>query len=283
MPPSFQIPPPITSQTRVSFPSPHTLLVTLNRPKSLNCINREGHRELDAIWTWLDTEPSLRVGIITGDGRAFCAGADLKEWDPAIGPSNEPRKEAPASGFGGISRRRGRKPLIAAVNGLAHGGGCEIIANCDIVLASPSAVFALPEAKRGVVAIAGALPRLARIIGRMRAMEMAITGRNVSAEEAKSWGLCNAVSQKDGDGPNVQGGVVPLAMKWAKEISNNSPDSVIASKKGVELAWEGMSVEQGSQVLFDGVWKRMEGGENMKEGVRAFIEKRGPRWVDSKL
>jgi len=185
-----------------------------------------------------------------------------------------------SSGFGGISRRRGRKPIIAAVNGLAHGGGCEIVVNCDMVLASPSAVFALPEVKRGVAAIAGALPRLARVIGRMRAMEMALTGRNVSAEEARSWGLCNAISEKDGDGP---GGVVQLAVSWALETSKNSPDSVITSKEGVELAWEGMSVEEGSQRLVDGLWKKMEHGENMKEGLRAFVEKRGPRWVDSKL
>lgn len=198
-------------------------------------------------------------------------------------PSDEPRRDPLPSGFGGISRRRGRKPIIAAVNGLAHGGGCEIIINCDIVLASPSAVFALPEVKRGVLAIAGALPRLARVVGRQRAMEMSLTGRNVSADEARSWGLCNAVSKKDGDGIGVEGGVVQLAISWAQQISKNSPDSVIASKEGVELAWEGIGVEEGSRRLVDGMWKKMEAGENMKEGVRAFVEKRGPRWADSKL
>lgn len=185
--------------------------------------------------------------------------------------------------FGGLSRRRGKKPVIAAVNGIAHGGGCEMIANCDIVLASPSAVFALPEVKRGVVAIAGALPRLARAIGRMRAMEMALTGRNVGAEEAKAWGLCNAVCQKDGDGLAVEGGVVQLAVRWAAEIGKNSPDSVVVSKEGVELGWEGIGVEEGSQKLIDGLWKKMDGGENMMEGIRAFVEKRNARWVDSKL
>lgn len=198
-------------------------------------------------------------------------------------PSNKPQVEPLPSGFGGISRRRGRKPIIAAVNGLAHGGGCEIIINCDVVLASPSAVFALPEVKRGVVAIAGALPRLARIVGRMRAMEMALTGRNVGAEEARDWGLSNAVSDKDGDGIGVEGGVVQLAVAWAQEMSRKSPDSIMASKEGVELAWEGISVEEGSQKLVDGIWKKMEAGENMKEGLKAFGEKRTPRWVDSKL
>jgi len=158
-----------------------------------------------------------------------------------------------------------------------------MIVNCDIVLASPSAVFALPEVKRGLVAIAGALPRLARVVGRMRAMEMALTGRTVGAEEAKGWGLCNAVSERDGDGIGVEGGVVRMAVKWAEEMCKNSPDSIVTSKEGIELAWEGIGAEEGSQRLVDGLWKKMEGKENMKEGVRAFMEKRGPRWVDSKL
>ena len=155
--------------------------------------------------------------------------------------------------------------------------------NCDIVLASPNAVFALPEVKRGLVALAGALPRLARVVGRMRAMEMALTGRTVAAEEARAWGLCNDISEKDGDGMGVEGGVVSLALQWAEQICANSPDSVVTSKEGIELAWEGIGVEEGSQRLVDGLWKKMEGKENMKEGVRAFVEKRGPRWVDSKL
>lgn len=200
-----------------------------------------------------------------------------------MGPSNKSRQRTPSSGFGGISRRRGRKPLIAAVNGIAHGGGCEIVANCDMVVASPSAVFALPEVKIGVVAIAGALPRLARTIGRIRAMEMALTGRNVGAREAVDWGLCNAISARDGDGIDSEEGVVRLAISWAREITKNSPDSIIASKEGVELAWEGIGVEEGSSRLVCGAWQKMEAGPNMKEGVRAFVEKRQPRWVESKL
>ncbi|KAL9137455.1 MAG: hypothetical protein Q9175_001344 [Cornicularia normoerica] len=282
-PPTFQTLTPSTTFTRLSYPAPHVLLVTLCRPRQLNCINGAGEQELRQVWAWMDAEPSLRIGIITGEGRAFCAGADLKEWDQEQSSASRPNRRLNTSGFGGLSRRRGKKPVIAAVNGIAHGGGCEMIANCDIVLASPSAVFALPEVKRGVVAIAGALPRLARAIGRMRAMEMALTGRNVGAEEAKSWGLCNAVSQKDGDGLAVEGGVVQLAVQWADEIGKYSPDSVVVSKEGVELGWEGIGVEEGTQRLIDGLWRRMEGGENMMEGIKAFVEKRNPRWVESKL
>lgn len=114
-------------------------------------------------------------------------------------------------------------------------------------------------------------------------MEMAMTGRNVGAEEAKAWGLCNATSERGGHGIGVEGGVVQLAVRWSEAICKNSPDSIITSKEGVELAWEGIGVQEGSQRLVDGLWKKMEGGENMKEGVRSFVEKRGPRWVNSKL
>jgi len=198
------------------------------------------------------------------------------EWNSSNASSAAQQPRMPPSGFGGLSRRRGKKPVIAAVNGLAHGGGCEIVTNCDIVLASQNAVFALPEIKRGVAAIAGALSRLPRTVGRMRAMEMALTGRNVSAPEAQLWGLCNAVCK---EGENV----VDKAVKWAADIAGNSPDSMIVSKEGIELAWEGIGAEEGSQRLVDGPWKRMDMGENMVEGVKAFVEKRGPRWVDSKL
>ncbi|KAL9100016.1 MAG: hypothetical protein Q9163_004552 [Psora crenata] len=186
----------------------------------------------------------------------------------------------PSSGFGGLSKRRGKKPVIAAVNGLAHGGGCEIVVNCDLVLASPLARFALPEVKRGVAAMAGALPRLGRVVGRMRAMEMALTGRELGAEEARAWGLCNAIAGKDGAG---NGGVVEMAISWAKEITANSPDSVLVSKEGVELGLDGIGVQEATQRLIDGMARGMEAGENIKEGLRAFVEKRPPNWVSSKL
>ena len=150
-----------------------------------------------------------------------------------------------------------------------------MIINTDIVLASSSATFALPEVKRGVVAIAGALPRLVRTVGRQRAMEMALTGRVLKAEEAREWGLCNKVV--------VDGDVVGEAVRWAEDIASNSPDSVIVSRAGVKMGWEGCGVQEGTERLKEGVYGRIVGGENMREGVKAFVEKRGPRWVDSKL
>ncbi|PNS17924.1 3-hydroxypropionyl-coenzyme A dehydratase [Sphaceloma murrayae] len=259
-------------QLVVSEPAPGILLVRLNRPESLNCINSEGHAELEKIWRRLDEDPSLKVGIITGTGRAFCAGADLKEWNSA-NQSNSQRP-MPPSGFGALSRRTGLKPVIAAVNGICFGGGCEIIVNCDLVLASPSATFALPEVKRGVVAIAGALPRIVRTIGRPRAMEMALTGRTVSAKEAAGWGLINGV---------VQGDVVAEAVKMGQMIAENSPDAVIVSREGVKLGWEGIGAEEGSRLLIDQWYPRLLRGENIKEGVKAFVEKRKPVWKEAKL
>ncbi|KAL2217940.1 enoyl-CoA hydratase [Thermoascus aurantiacus ATCC 26904] len=281
--PKFTTPPPALQYALISFPTPRVLLATLNRPASLNCINTAGHAELHALWEWFDAEPGLRVAVVTGKGRAFCAGQDLKEWNTKNSSSQQqqqqPQKLAtPPSGFAGISRRGGKKPIIAAVNGPCLGGGCELVINADLVLASRRhAYFALPEVKRGVVAIAGGLPRLVRTVGKQRAMEMALTGRNVSAEEAERWGLVNELVDGEADA------VVKRAVEVAETIAANSPDAVIVSREGVKMGWEGVGAEDGSRLLIDAWERRLYEGENMKEGVRAFVEKRAPRWVDSKL
>jgi enoyl-CoA hydratase/carnithine racemase len=229
----------------------------------------------------MDAEPSLRCGIVTGNGRAFCAGADLKEWDaqnrptaPSMSAYTETRT-MPASGFGGLSRRGGKKPIIAAVNGICFGGGCEMAINCDIVIADEKARFGLPEVKIGVVALAGALTRLVRTVGRQRAMEMSLTGRPLGAAEAERWGLVNKV---------VAGGSAVIeAIEVAEAIARNSPDSVIVSREGIKMGWEGVGAEEGTRLLAENWYARMDKGENMKEGVRSFIEKRAPEWIPSKL
>ncbi|CEL01242.1 Putative Enoyl-CoA hydratase (AFU_orthologue; AFUA_2G10650) [Aspergillus calidoustus] len=273
---TFKIPPPQPQYSKLSFPAPHILLVTLSRPKDLNCINSTGNTELHAIWEWLDDEPSLRVGIITGEGRAFCAGADLKEWNNST-QSNAKRNPMPPSGFGGLSRRTGKKPIIAAVNGFALGGGCEMITNTDIVIASERAFFGFPEVARGVVAWAGALPRIVRTVGKQRAMEMVLTGRKVSAKEAEKWGFVNEVVA--GEGKEV----VERAVAVAQLIAANSPDSVIVSREGVKLGWEGIGAEEGTRLLLETWEKKLNAGENIKEGLKAFVEKRAPQWKESKL
>ncbi|KAK3112071.1 hypothetical protein LTR53_012023 [Teratosphaeriaceae sp. CCFEE 6253] len=273
--PSFNTPQPPSKNCVISYPAPHVLLVRLNRPKDLNCINIEGHAELHQIWQWMDAEPELNVGVITGTGRAFSAGADLKEWNNRNDAGV--KREMVPSGFGGISRRSGLKPIIAAVNGLAFGGGMELVVNCDLVVASSKATFALPEVKRGVVAFAGALPRIVRTIGKQRAMEMALTGRTVSAQEAKDWGLVNRIV---GDG---EGEVVDAAVEYAKMIAENSPDAVIVSREGIKMGWEGMGAEDATRLANETWFPRLQAGENIKEGVRAFVEKRKPRWKPAKL
>ncbi|MAD87679.1 MAG: enoyl-CoA hydratase [Deltaproteobacteria bacterium] len=271
--PNFASPPPPANENiLVSFPKPSILLVTLNRPNDLNCINAPMHYYLHSLFAWFDNEPSLLCGIMTGTGRAFCAGADLKEWNKSN--ENGPSRAAPPSGFGGLSRRTGKKPVICAVNGICFGGGCEMIINADIVLADSKAVFGLPEVKIGVVALAGALTRVVRTVGKQRAMEMALTGRPLPAQEAREWGLVNKV---------MEGGVVEEAIKMAEVICANSPDSVIVSREGVKLGWEGVGAEEGTRLLAENWYSRMDGGENMKEGVKSFVEKRKPRWVPSKL
>jgi enoyl-CoA hydratase/carnithine racemase len=168
-----------------------------------------------------------------------------------------------------------------------------MIVNADIVIASSRTVFGLPEVKRGVVALAGALPRLVRTVGKQRAMEMVLTGRNVSAEEAERWGLVNSVVDV---GSIVGGGkkgqevdeavskvVVGKALEVAGAIAGNSPDSVLVSREGVKLGWEGIGADEATSMLSETWVKRLNEGENIKEGLRAFVEKRGPVWVDSKL
>ncbi|KAF7170200.1 hypothetical protein CNMCM6106_004993 [Aspergillus hiratsukae] len=182
----------------------------------------------------------------------------------------------PEGGFGGLSRRSGKKPVICAVNGLCLGGGCEMVVNADLVVACRQAFFGLPEVQRGVVAIAGALPRVVRTVGRQRAMEMALTGRRVSAEEAKGWGFVNEVVDEADQ-------VVKRAIEIAELIAANSPDAVVVSREGIKLGWEGVGAEDGSRLLVDAWSKRLYEGENIKEGLRAFVEKRKPNWVDSKL
>jgi len=187
----------------------------------------------------------------------------------------------PDAGFGGLSRRGGKKPVIAAVNGICFGGGCEMIINADMVIASENATFALPEVKRGVIALAGALPRLVRTVGKPRAMEMALTGRILGAVEAEKWGLVNKVVRKEGDGGSSE--VVKEAIRWAEMITENSPDAVIVSREGIKAGWEGISAEEGTLSVLEKWYPKINKGDNMIEGVRAFVEKRKPRWVPSKL
>lgn len=286
--PTFKRQPPAQSYGVVSFPAQHVMLVVFTRPRALNAMTSAGEYELEALFAWYDAEPSLRCAIVTGAGRAFCAGMDLKEWNErnvrrAAG-LREDRPMNPPSGFGALSRRHGKKPVIAAVNGLAFGGGMEILANLDLVVASKSAIFALSEAKRGVVPNAGSLPRLVRTIGRPRTMQLALTGRSITAAEAKEWGLLNAITDDAAEDCAVlERPVVKAALDYAVAIAANSPDSVIVARASVIAGWEDGSAENASRLNCEKWDEALDESANMSEGLLAFVEKRAPKWVDSKL
>ncbi|KAL7627335.1 hypothetical protein AAE478_001527 [Parahypoxylon ruwenzoriense] len=305
LPPWIGTPPPVVPHTLISFPYEHVLLVTLNRTAQLNAIPRPQHFALGRLWQWFDEEPALRCAVLTGAGRAFCAGADLKEWD---GINSAPSKSSghgfrggaapdlrdgsntrfPRGGFGGLSNRAGLKPVVAAVNGMCYGGGMEMAINCDLVIASAGATFGLPEVTIGVIALAGALPRLVRSVGRQRAAEMALGGKvTYTAREMREWGLVNEVvgdhQEGGGGGKGNNEAVVRAALAWARRIAANSPDAVIVSREGLNLGWEGVGAETATDVLLKGWYGRIEKGENMVEGVRSFVERRKPVWKNSKL
>lgn len=272
-----ETPPPATPEfLRLSFPAPRVLLVRMDRPKALNAMSTAAQWEMHSVWKWLDSEPNLSVAIITGTGRAFSAGADLKEWSGSMTADADPTKRmGKAPEFTPLSRRKGKKPIIAAVNGLAMGGGCEFVVNCDIVLAAEEATFGLPEVRRGVAAIGGALPRLIRSVGLQRASEFALTGRTVTANEMHQWGIVNrVVSQED---------LITQSVKLALDIAKNSPDSIVCTRAGLRQGWETAEVEGAVDVTLGREFEELQKGENIIEGLEAFSEKREPRWKGSRL
>ncbi|KAL1743814.1 ClpP/crotonase-like domain-containing protein [Schizophyllum fasciatum] len=263
-----------SSQLRISFPADHVLLLTFNRPKSLNAMTPEMTEGIERILDWFEEQEDLWVVVFTGAGRIFCAGADLIAWDKhqQNGDSSEQaRLAADRHGFGSISRRQSRKPMIAAVNGGAYGGGTEIALNCDLVVAAQGAKFALPEVKRGVIAAAGGIPRLARLAGHQLASELLLLGRTITAEDARArFGFVNAVV------PASE--VVVTAVRLAKEVTKSSPDAVQSTKRGLLMAQDLGTEEAYNQHIWAPETTRAYKSENIKEGLRAFAEKRSPKW-----
>jgi enoyl-CoA hydratase/carnithine racemase len=181
-----------------------------------------------------------------------------------------------APGLAGLPRRAGKKPIIAAVNGITMGGGFEIVANCDVIVASEHATFALPEAKRGIVAIAGSIPRLTRTLGLQRTMDLVLTGRSVTASTLEAWGLITRVITGSES-------VVDAAIQTARDMCNVSPDALIVGRLAVRMSWEQGSVEDAVDHVAQQWYPRLMAGANFAEGIRAFVEKREPRWIPSKL
>lgn len=194
-----------------------------------------------------------------------------------------------APGLAGLPRRSGKKPIIAAVNGICMGGGFEMVANCDVVVASSTAVFSLPEVKRGIVPVAGCLPRLSRTLGLQRTMYLALTGRSVNAQTLSEWGLVSQVVHDESEPASQSGSassahrVVQAALQIAQDMCQNSPDALIVGRMGVRMSWESGSVEEATSTLNNDLYPRLVEGPNFVEGIQAFVEKRPTTWVNSKL
>lgn len=250
----------------------HVAVITLQRPEAMNAMNTA---LADAIGNALEqaaTDDDVRAIILTGTGRAFCAGADLKEI--SAGRTVEPTVKE--WGFGGVAQHWVAKPVIAAVNGVAFGGGCEIVLSCDIVVASAAAKFGLPEVKVGLFAAAGGVVRLQRQVPLKIALQLALTGDPITAETAAQWGLVNEVVEPDE--------VLTRAREIAGRIAANAPLSVRYSKQLLHQTssagsdwnpeWSGVDPWVANDQAMDVVFSSADA----IEGSTAFAEKRAPVW-----
>ncbi|MBY0301199.1 crotonase/enoyl-CoA hydratase family protein [Sphingomonas ginsenosidimutans] len=238
------------------------LVMMIDRPAQRNAVNRTVSMAMAAALDELDADPALRVGIVTGAGGNFCSGMDLKAFVDGERPELEGR------GFAGVTERGPAKPLIAAVEGYALAGGCELALACDLIVASETAVFGLPEAARGLVAGSGGLVRLRERIPPAIALEYALTAKRMDAATAQRWGLVNRLVPA--------GQALDAALTLAEEISANAPLSVAASKAIMAAAPDWPVAER---------WERQRpmveavlASDDAQEGARAFAEKRAPIW-----
>lgn len=244
--------------------SDHIMTVTLDRPERLNALHPPANLELGQVFDDFAADDDLWVAIITGAGRGFSAGNDLRYQAEGGEMVRTPR------GFGGLTSRFDLlKPVIAAVNGVAMGGGFEIALACDIILASDEARFALPEPKVGLAALAGGLQRLPRQIGSKRALGMILTGRHVPASEGYELGFVNAVVPADE--------LMATARQWAEMVCECAPLSVRASKDVVYRSLDMASLEESMTYKYDSV-SAMRHSDDFVEGPLAFSEKRAPNW-----
>jgi enoyl-CoA hydratase len=246
---------------RTERPTDGVLLITLDRPEKRNAVDGAMSRSVAAALDELDADPTLAVGVLTGAGGTFCSGMDLRAFLDGDAP------EVPGRGFGGLTQAPPAKPLVAAVEGFALAGGCELVLACDLVVASTEAVFGLPEVGIGLIAGSGGLLRLPHRIPRSVATELALTGDRFGAEDAHRWGLVNRVVDP--------GSAATRAVELAARIARNAPLALAATKRMLAAA----------DLPVDEAWERQEAElvaikatEDAQEGARAFGEKRAPRW-----
>lgn len=241
------------------------LVIAIDRPQQRNAVNQSVSLAIVAALDRLDSDPDLRVGIITGRGGSFCAGMDLKAFVAGERPEIEGR------GFAGVTEAPPRKPLIAAVEGFALAGGCELALACDLIVAAETAWFGLPEVTRGLVAGSGGLVRLPRRIPEAIALEYALTGERMDAQTAHRWGLVNRLTK--------EGAALEGALILAAAITANAPLSVAMTKQIIHQARDWPE---------EGIWERQRplvepvlASNDAREGALAFAEKRQPNWTGS--
>jgi enoyl-CoA hydratase len=238
------------------------LLITLNRPDARNAVNLALAQGIAAALDELDGEDSLSVGVLTGAGKGFCAGMDLKAFVTGERPWVSDR------GFAGIVRRGSAKPLIAAVEGFAVAGGLEVALACDLIVAARGAKLGIPEVKRSLVAAGGALLRLPRRMPYHVAMELALTGDPIAAERAFELGLVNRLADP--------GAAVEQALRLAREIAANAPLALVASKRILQeqCDWSAAEMWDAQSAISNSVFA----SQDAREGATAFAEKRSPVW-----
>lgn len=239
------------------------LVITINRPQAKNAVNKAVAEHIAAALDRLDQEDDLRVGILTGAGGTFCAGMDLKAFVSGEFPNVEGR------GFGGMTERSADKPLIAAVEGYALAGGCELAISCDLIVAADNSQFGIPEVKRGLVAAAGGLVRLPGQIPYRIAMELALTGEFMSAQRAADLGLVNQITPA--------GGALEAARVLAAKIAENGPLAVRLSKAVIKASRDWSQDE--TFVLQQELIQPVFTSKDAIEGATAFAEKRKPQWT----
>ena len=239
------------------------LVIAINRPQQRNAVNRAVSLAIVDALDRLDSDPALRVGIITGRGGSFCAGMDLKAFVDGERPEIEGR------GFAGVTEAPPKKPLIAAVEGFALAGGCELALACDLIVAAETAWFGLPEVTRGLVAGSGGLVRLPRRIPEAIALEYALTGERMSAATAHRWGLVNRVT--------AEGAALDGALALASAITANAPLGTAMTKRIMResRSWPEDQIWELQRPLVESV---LASGD-AREGARAFAEKRAPQWT----
>ena len=238
------------------------MTITINRPKAKNAVNKDVAEGIAAVLDAVDADDSTHVVILTGAGGTFCSGMDLKAFVTGETPYVEGR------GFAGMVQRSTDKPLIAAVEGYALAGGCELAITCDLIIAADNSKFGIPEVKRGLAAAAGGLVRLPRQIPSRVAMEMALTGDFMDADRALSIGLINQIAPA--------GEALAQAKVLAAKIAENGPLAVKRSKQVIKesIDWSQEEMFDKQQVITSAVFS----SEDAIEGATAFAEKRKPNW-----